>query len=79
MDRKYFPLSLCVCMFVYLLVAQFVTPWTVAGQVPLFLGFPRKETGAGCHFQSRESSCNVIYVQNKYADMEMFYNQNYNI
>ena len=26
------------------------TPWTVAHQAPLFLGFPRQNTGVGCHF-----------------------------
>ena len=29
---------------------SFVTPWTVACQAPLSLGFPRQETGMGCHF-----------------------------
>ena len=28
----------------------FVTPWTTAHQVPLSIEFPRKHTGAGCHF-----------------------------
>ena len=27
-----------------------VTPWTVACQAPLSMGFSRKETGVGCHF-----------------------------
>ena len=26
------------------------TPWTIAHQTPLSLGFPRKKTGMGCHF-----------------------------
>ena len=26
------------------------TPWTVALQAPLFMGFPGKNTGVGCHF-----------------------------
>ena len=26
------------------------TPWTVAFQAPLFMGFPSKNTGVGCHF-----------------------------
>ena len=25
------------------------TPWTVAHKAPLFLGFPGKNTGVGCH------------------------------
>ena len=28
----------------------FVTPWTVTHQAPLFMGFPGKNTGVGCHF-----------------------------
>ena len=36
------------------LVAQscltLVTPWTVAHQVPLVIGFSGKNTGVGCHF-----------------------------
>ena len=24
--------------------------WTVAGQAPLSMGFPRRDTGVGCHF-----------------------------
>ena len=31
-------------------VRLFVTPWTVAHQVPLSKGFPGKNTGVGCHF-----------------------------
>ena len=30
-------------------VRQFVTPWTVALQAPLFMGFPSKNLGVGCH------------------------------
>ena len=30
--------------------SSFVTPWTVAHQAPLSLGFPRQNTGVGCHF-----------------------------
>ena len=30
---------------------SFVTPWTVAQQTPLSMGFPRpKNTGVNCHF-----------------------------
>ena len=35
----------CVCC-----AQLFVTPWTVALQVPLSMGFPSKNTGMGCHF-----------------------------
>ena len=31
-------------------VQLFVTPWTVARQAPLPMGFPGKNTGVGCHF-----------------------------
>ena len=31
-------------------VQHLVTPWTVARQAPLPLGFPGKNTGVGCHF-----------------------------
>ena len=34
----------------------FTTPWTVAYQAPLSMGFSRKSTGVGCHclLQARE-------------------------
>ena len=31
-------------------VQLFVTPWTVACQASLSMGFPSQETGMGCHF-----------------------------
>ena len=31
-------------------VSNSATPWTVAFQAPLSMGFSRKDTGAGCHF-----------------------------
>ena len=31
-------------------VRLFATPWTVAHQAPLSMGFPGKNTGVGCHF-----------------------------
>ena len=30
-------------------VQPFATPWTVAHQAPLSMGFPGKNTGVGCH------------------------------
>ena len=33
-----------------LLSNTFVTPWTVAHLAPLPTGFPRQDTGVGCHF-----------------------------
>ena len=37
------PVARCVC------VRLFVTPWTVACQVPLFMEFSRQEYWSGCH------------------------------
>ena len=34
---------------------SFVTPWTVACQAPLSMGFPGKNTGMGCQGISRGS------------------------
>ena len=31
-------------------VQLFVIPWTVTHQAPLSMGFPRQDTGMGCHF-----------------------------
>ena len=31
-------------------VRLFATPWTVACQASLLLGFSRQDTGVGCHF-----------------------------
>ena len=45
----------CVCVCVCALVAQsclFVTPWTVAGQAPLSMGFSRQESWSGLPFPS---------------------------
>ena len=46
-----FPLSMCVCVFVLALshVQLFVTPWTVAHQVPLSRNSLGKKSGVGCH------------------------------
>ena len=30
-------------------VTLYVTPWAVAHQAPLFMGFSSKNTGVGCH------------------------------
>ena len=43
----------CVCMFSH--VQLFATPWTVACQVPLSLGFPRQEYWSGLPFLSPAS------------------------
>ena len=46
-----------LCCFTSVFVAQslshvrlFATPWTVAHQAPLSMGFPGKNTGVHCHF-----------------------------
>ena len=43
-----------VCMYAQLLscVRQFVTPWTIACQTPLFMGFFRQEYWRGLPFPS---------------------------
>ena len=37
-----------MCVWVLSHVQVFATPWTVAHQAPLFLGFPGKNTGVVC-------------------------------
>ena len=52
----------CVCVCVYThrggLVSKsrptLATPWTLAHQAPLSMGFPGKNTGVGCHFLLQE-------------------------
>ena len=44
-----------VCCLVAKLVQLFATPWTVAGQAPLSMGFLSKNTGVGCHFLLQET------------------------
>ena len=53
---EYIPFKLeegvCVCVCVCVLLSRvwhFLTPWTVAHQVPLSLEFPGKNTGVGRH------------------------------
>ena len=49
-------LHLCVCVCVCVCaqslgcVQLFVTPWTIAHQAPLSMGYHNKNTGVGCHF-----------------------------
>ena len=50
------PLKMCVCVCVCVCtcslscVQVFVTPWTIAHQAPLPMGFPRWEYWVACHF-----------------------------
>ena len=41
-----------MCVYVFSCVWLSVTPWTVAHQVPPFMGFPSKNTGVGCNIPS---------------------------
>ena len=36
-------------MFTHSVMSDFATPWTVACQAPLPMGFSRQESGVGCH------------------------------
>jgi len=49
-----YPLCVCVCVCVCVLalsqVRLFATPWTVARQAPLSMGFPRQEYWSGLPF-----------------------------
>ena len=42
--------TLCVCVCVHLVVSKSATPWTVAQQAPLCMGFPRQEYWSGLPF-----------------------------
>ena len=62
----YLCVCVCVCVCTCTLASThaeslshlwlFVTPWTVACQAPLSIGFSSKITGVGCHFLLRGSS-----------------------
>ena len=44
-------INVCVCVFSPKDMSNsFATPWTVARQAPLLMGFPRQNTRMGCHF-----------------------------
>ena len=49
-------LSLLFLLSHLVLSNSFVTPWTVAHQAPLPMGFPGKNLGVGCHFLLQGSS-----------------------
>ena len=48
-------------------VRLFSTPWTVAHQAPLSMGFnsPGKNTGLGCHFLLQSAMRGEEYVENE--------------
>ena len=48
-----------MCMYIVQLLSPvqlFATQWTASRQAPLFIGFPRKNTGVGCRFLPLGSS-----------------------
>ena len=47
-------LKICVCLCVLSCVQLFATPWTVALQAPLSMGFSRQEYWSGLSFPSLE-------------------------
>ena len=51
----------CVCVLSHVLL--FATPWTVAGQAPLSVEFPGKNTGVGCHFLLQENELEMEKMQ----------------
>ena len=75
-SHRYFQLSCesrfgIVCVRVQSLscVRPFVTPWTVACQAPLSMGFPTKNTGVGCNallqgiFPTQGSNLHLLYCR----------------
>ena len=48
----------CVCAQLLKLCLTLVTPWSVARQAPLFMGFPRQEYWSGLLFPSPEDLLN---------------------
>ena len=55
--RVYLCLSnMYVCVRRPSVMSDFASPWPIARQVPLSMGFPRQNTGVGCHFLLQGSS-----------------------
>jgi len=72
----------CVCVCVCVRFSGSVCdPWTIAHQAPLFIGFPRQEYWRGVPFLNPGNLFDMLltYRINTYADMETFYNKNFNI
>ena len=44
----------CTCLCKLSRIQLFATPWTVARQAHLSMGFPSEDTGADCHFLLQE-------------------------
>ena len=55
-------------------VQLFATPWTVAHQAPLPVGFPRQHTGVGCHvllqgiFPTQGSNPHLLHLESFTAE-----------
>ena len=45
-----FLITFILCIQLLSHIRLFVTPWTIARQAPLSMGFPGKNTGVNCHF-----------------------------
>ena len=75
-ELNWTPLCLFVCVCAQLLscVQLFVTPWTVAHQAPLFMGFPRQEYRSGFPFPTpgnlliQGSNLSLLHLLHRQAD-----------
>ena len=47
----------CACVLSLSVVSDSVTPWTVACQAPLAMGFPSKNPGMDCHMWNPHLLC----------------------
>ena len=56
--------SVCLHAQSFSHIQLFVTPWTVAHQAALSMGFSRKNTGVGCHFLLCTSFFTILYNLN---------------
>ena len=61
---------MCVCMLSH--VQLFATPWTVAHQAPLFMGFSRQEYWSGLPLPSPEKQIVVNYIHIKFTIFTTF-------
>ena len=67
-------LCVCLCVLSRSVVSNSATPWTVACQAPLSMGFPGKNTGVGCHFllqgifPTQESNLHLPWLLHWQAD-----------
>ena len=69
--------ELCACVFSQSVVSDSVTPWTIAHQAPLSMGFPRQEYWSGLRsllqgiFLTQKSSLHLLHCG------EILYHLNY--